>query len=95
MSGNTIRGTPTRNQGRGNLPFTNSPAGSGIPRPSHEQPSEVSSSVSASRQKQSKRDEVRLCRSHRRFAALPLDYFCFLLRCSQARRLGHSQKDGE
>ncbi|ATY64063.1 mitochondrial ribosomal subunit S4 [Cordyceps militaris] len=59
MSGNTMRGTPTRNQGRGNIPFANSPATvSGIPRPAAEaQPSEAGSSVSASRQKQSKRDE--------------------------------------
>lgn len=55
-----MRGTPNRNQGRGNIPFTNSPANSNIPRPVLDsQPSEASSSVSASRQKQSKRDEVR------------------------------------
>jgi CBS domain-containing protein len=59
MSGNTMRGTPNRNQSRGAIPFANSPAGSGIPRPVLEtQPSEASSSVSASRQKQSKRDEA-------------------------------------
>jgi hypothetical protein len=66
MSGNTMRGTPNRNQSRGAIPFANSPAGfpnspggSAIPRPVLEtQPSEASSSVSASRQKQSKRDEV-------------------------------------
>ncbi|KAM3566834.1 hypothetical protein ARSEF4850_000139 [Beauveria asiatica] len=59
MSGNTMRGTPNRNQGRGNIPFANSPAASGIPRPAGEsQPSEAGSSVSASRQKQSKRDEA-------------------------------------
>ncbi|CAM1503824.1 Fc.00g014150.m01.CDS01 [Cosmosporella sp. VM-42] len=59
MSGNTLRGTPTRSQGRGNIPFGNSPGGSSIPRPVLEtQPSEASSSVSASRQKQSKRDEA-------------------------------------
>ncbi|PHH58833.1 hypothetical protein CDD81_4285 [Ophiocordyceps australis] len=60
MSGNTLRHTPTRNQGRAGIPFTNSPAaGSAIPRPILEtQPSEASSSVSASRQKQSKRDEA-------------------------------------
>ncbi|EQK98465.1 hypothetical protein G6O67_001233 [Ophiocordyceps sinensis] len=62
MSGNTLRGTPNRNQGRGSIPFANSPAApaaSGIPRPAVEtQPPESSSSVSASRQKQSKRDEA-------------------------------------
>ncbi|RDA95096.1 hypothetical protein CP533_2076 [Ophiocordyceps camponoti-saundersi (nom. inval.)] len=61
MSGNTMRSTPNRNQGRGAMPFGNSPAGgaSGIPRPVFEsQPSETTSSVSASRQKQSKRDEA-------------------------------------
>ncbi|OAA73612.1 mitochondrial ribosomal protein subunit S4 [Cordyceps fumosorosea ARSEF 2679] len=61
MSGNTMRGTPNRNQGRGNIPFANSPAASGIPRPAaaaESQPSEAGSSVSASRQKQSKRDEA-------------------------------------
>lgn len=61
MSGNTMRGTPTRNQGRGNIPFASSPATSGIPRPAGEpQPSEAGSAVSASRQKQTKRDEVRI-----------------------------------
>jgi hypothetical protein len=70
MSGNpgTMRGTPGRSQGRGTVPFANSPGGGGssnIPRPVHETApaggtSEVgTSSVSASRQKQSKRDEVR------------------------------------
>jgi hypothetical protein len=62
MSGNTYRGTPTRNQGRGAVPFTNSPSGgSSIPRPVLEPspPTETGSAVSASRQKQSKRDEVR------------------------------------
>ncbi|PHH86775.1 hypothetical protein CDD83_9765 [Cordyceps sp. RAO-2017] len=66
MSGNTIRGTPNRGQNRGSIPFGNSPAaaaggagGSGIPRPVFDnQPAESSSSVSASRQKQSKRDEA-------------------------------------
>ncbi|KEY67934.1 hypothetical protein S7711_02142 [Stachybotrys chartarum IBT 7711] len=59
MSGNTMRGTPSRNQSRGAIPFTSSPSTSNIPRPVLEsQPSEVSSSVSASRQKQSKRDEA-------------------------------------
>ncbi|EMT68592.1 hypothetical protein FOC4_g10013010 [Fusarium odoratissimum] len=60
MSGNTYRGTPTRNQGRGAVPFTNSPSGgSSIPRPVLEPspPTETGSAVSASRQKQSKRDE--------------------------------------
>lgn len=57
MSG-TMRGTPSR-QGRGNIPFANSPVNSNIPRPVLDsQPSEASSSVSASRQKQSKRDEA-------------------------------------
>lgn len=57
----TIRGTPNR---RGQVPFENSP--SGIPRPKLESVpggavSEMSgtSTLSASRQKQSKRDEVR------------------------------------
>ncbi|ODA76014.1 hypothetical protein RJ55_08296 [Drechmeria coniospora] len=60
MSGNTVRGTPNRNQGRGSIPFANSPAAaSNIPRPVLDsQPSETSSSVSASRQKQSRRDEA-------------------------------------
>ncbi|KAH7157140.1 hypothetical protein EDB81DRAFT_855095 [Dactylonectria macrodidyma] len=68
MSGNTHRGTPVR-QGRGAVPFGNSPSGSSIPRPVLEQheekepkrpppPAEAASSVSASRQKQSKRDEA-------------------------------------
>lgn len=65
MSG-TMRGTPAggRNQPRGNVPFaTSSPGNSGIPRPvlDAQQPSEAASAVSASRQKQSKRDEVGLC----------------------------------
>ncbi|KAF4961631.1 hypothetical protein FSARC_10121 [Fusarium sarcochroum] len=61
MSGNTYRGTPTRNQGRGAIPFTNSPSGgSSIPRPVLEPspPTETGSAVSASRQKQTKRDEA-------------------------------------
>ncbi|KAF5673181.1 ribosomal subunit s4 [Fusarium heterosporum] len=63
MSGhshNTHRGTPNRNQGRGAVPFTSSPGGgSNIPRPVLEPspPTETGSSLSASRQKQSKRDE--------------------------------------
>ncbi|GAW13354.1 hypothetical protein ANO14919_027370 [Xylariales sp. No.14919] len=68
MSG-TMRGTPNRGQGRGNIPLgASSPVGSNIPRPtleshshsSHGQPapSETASGVSASRQKQSKRDEA-------------------------------------
>ncbi|KAI1120972.1 hypothetical protein F5Y10DRAFT_257326 [Nemania abortiva] len=68
MSG-TVRGTPNRGQGRGTIPFgSSSPGASGIPRPaleshshsSHSQPapSETASGVSASRQKQSKRDEA-------------------------------------
>lgn len=69
MSGNTLRGTPGRGQGRGAIPFNGSPATSSIPRPVLESAhsshagstSEAGggSSVSASRQKQSKRDEVR------------------------------------
>ncbi|KAI1344484.1 ribosomal protein subunit S4 [Xylariaceae sp. FL0016] len=69
MSG-TMRGTPNRGQQRGGIPFnTGSPApNSAIPRPvleshaSHQQhqqqPSDAASGVSASRQKQSKRDEA-------------------------------------
>ncbi|SPO04306.1 probable CBS and PB1 domain protein [Cephalotrichum gorgonifer] len=61
MSG-TMRGTPNRPQGRGAIPFASSPAGpgSGIPRPVENQASELgaASAVSASRQKQSKRDEA-------------------------------------
>ncbi|KAI8633549.1 hypothetical protein F5Y19DRAFT_461913 [Xylariaceae sp. FL1651] len=64
-----MRGTPNRGQGRGTLPFgASSPVSSNIPRPtlenhqhsSHSQPapSETASGVSASRQKQSKRDEA-------------------------------------
>ncbi|KAI1810605.1 hypothetical protein GGS20DRAFT_579744 [Poronia punctata] len=66
-----MRGTPGRGQGRGTIPFgTSSPVTSNIPRPtiehghshsSHSQPappSEAASGVSASRQKQSKRDEA-------------------------------------
>jgi hypothetical protein len=62
-SSGTMRGTPNRGQGRGNLPvFNNSPA-SNIPRPAFEStPTSHSeaggSTMSASRQKQSKRDEV-------------------------------------
>ncbi|KAK5076868.1 hypothetical protein LTR64_005653 [Lithohypha guttulata] len=54
----TLRGTPTSK--RANIPFENSPS-SGIPRPKLESvPSEMSghSTISASRQKQSKRDEA-------------------------------------
>lgn len=66
----TMRGTPNRGQGRGTNPFGSSvsPVSSSIPRPtleshghsSHSQPapSETASGVSASRQKQSKRDEA-------------------------------------
>ncbi|KAI1418986.1 hypothetical protein F5Y12DRAFT_780323 [Xylaria sp. FL1777] len=68
MSG-TVRGTPSRGQGRGTIPFgSGSPGASNIPRPtleshshpSHSQPapSDAASGVSASRQKQSKRDEA-------------------------------------
>src|SRR5690606_11360014 len=58
---NTMRGTPNRPQGRGAIPFTGSPGGSNIPRPVGDAAGSevaVGSSVSASRQKQSKRDEV-------------------------------------
>ncbi|KAK1753144.1 hypothetical protein QBC47DRAFT_304874 [Echria macrotheca] len=67
MSANpgTMRGTPGRGQGRGAIPFTNSPSTSAIPRPvldnNHPAPASetgASSSMSASRQKQSKRDEA-------------------------------------
>ncbi|KAI0441215.1 hypothetical protein F4803DRAFT_563203 [Xylaria telfairii] len=63
-----MRGTPNRGQGRGTVPFGNSssPVASSIPRPTLEShshssqpaPSETASGVSASRQKQSKRDEA-------------------------------------
>jgi hypothetical protein len=63
----TMRGTPNRGQPRGGVPsFANSPA-SNIPRPAFEshptsastvQSEAAGSSMSASRQKQSKRDEV-------------------------------------
>jgi hypothetical protein len=63
-TGGTFRGTPNRPQGRGAVPFDSSP--SSIPRPKlGEHPSATigsetgMSTVSASRQKQSKRDEVR------------------------------------
>ncbi|KAI9654318.1 MAG: hypothetical protein M1829_000939 [Trizodia sp. TS-e1964] len=60
----TFRGTPNRGPGRGQVPaFNNSP--SAIPRPSHQDPNPSSlqvegggSTLSASRQKQSKRDEA-------------------------------------
>jgi hypothetical protein len=60
-----MRGTPNRGQGRGQLPaFSNSPA-SNIPRPAMEthassagQSEAGGSTMSASRAKQSKRDEV-------------------------------------
>ncbi|OTB02080.1 hypothetical protein M426DRAFT_323022 [Hypoxylon sp. CI-4A] len=63
MSG-TVRGTPNRAQSRGSNPFgQGSPAAnSNIPRPvleTHQPaPSETASGISASRQKQSKRDEA-------------------------------------
>lgn len=63
ISGNTLRGTPNRDR-RGAIPFqqqhASSPAGSNIPRPSpiEEKVADGGSTVSASRQKQSKRDEV-------------------------------------
>ena len=64
-SSGTMRGTPNRGQGRGQMPaFSNSPA-SNIPRPAHDthaastaQSDAGGSTMSASRQKQSKRDEV-------------------------------------
>lgn len=63
ISGGTFRGTPNRDR-RGGIPFqATSPGGSNIPRPTsihEEKASEAASTVSASRQKQSKRDEVRL-----------------------------------
>ena len=63
-AGGTYRGTPNRGQGRGQVPaFENSP--SNIPRPKLEshassaiQSENGTSTLSASRQKQSKRDEV-------------------------------------
>ena len=62
--GGTYRGTPNRGQGRAQVPiFENSP--SNIPRPKLEsqigsavQSETATSTLSASRQKQSKRDEV-------------------------------------
>lgn len=62
MSGTgTYRATPTRGQGRGQLPFNDIPASS-IPRPkldnTAQQSETASSTLSASRQKQSKRDEA-------------------------------------
>ncbi|KZL78811.1 ribosomal protein subunit S4 [Colletotrichum tofieldiae] len=75
MSGNTLRGTPNRGQARGGIPFTQSPsvtgsavpgASSGIPRPVLETQASQSeaggSGVSASRQKQTKRDELERAR---------------------------------
>ncbi|RDW67863.1 CBS-domain-containing protein [Coleophoma cylindrospora] len=64
-SSNTMRGTPNRGQARGSVPvFNNSPA-SNIPRPAFEthtsttpQSEAGGSTMSASRQKQSKRDEA-------------------------------------
>ncbi|KAG9250551.1 ribosomal protein subunit S4 [Emericellopsis atlantica] len=64
ISGNTLRGTPNRDR-RGGIPFQQqqhphaSPAGSAIPRPVlEEKPSDAGSALSASRQKQTKRDEA-------------------------------------
>lgn len=62
-SAGTMRGTPNRNQSRGTVPaFANSPV-SNIPRPALEhtattQSEAGGSTMSASRQKQTKRDEV-------------------------------------
>jgi hypothetical protein len=60
----TMRGTPT-NRSRGNLPNFNSPSSIPVPRPPFEthassavQSEAGGSTMSASRQKQSKRDEV-------------------------------------
>ncbi len=61
VPGGTLRGTPNRGDRRGGIPFQpNSPAGSGIPRPVEEKigGGDAGSTLSASRQKQSKRDEV-------------------------------------
>ncbi|KAK0712681.1 hypothetical protein B0T26DRAFT_856892 [Lasiosphaeria miniovina] len=69
MSANpgTVRGTPGRGQGRGAIPFTNSPSASAIPRPvletthtsaASDAGAAAASSLSASRQKQTKRDEA-------------------------------------
>lgn len=63
-TGGTFRGTPSRGQGRGQVPvFESSP--SNIPRPKLEshassamQSDAGTSTLSASRQKQTKRDEV-------------------------------------
>ena len=62
----TFRGTPNRGQSRAQVPFTNSP--SGIPLPSRDSHTPSTghseaggSTMSASRQKQSKRDEVSAC----------------------------------
>jgi len=61
ISGGTLRGTPNRDR-RGGIPFqATSPGGSNIPRPTsihEEKAAEAASTVSASRQKQSKRDEA-------------------------------------
>ncbi|KAK4215550.1 hypothetical protein QBC37DRAFT_312064 [Rhypophila decipiens] len=74
MSANpgTMRGTPNRGQSRAGIPFTNTPTNSAIPRPvletANTHPGTIgtpssdagaaSSSLSASRQKQTKRDEA-------------------------------------
>lgn len=65
MSG-TMRGTPNRGQARGSIPFSGSPnpnPNSGIPRPVENAAASdlgvgATSTLSASRQKMSKRDEV-------------------------------------
>jgi hypothetical protein len=80
MSANpgTLRGTPNRTQARPAIPFTSSPSAtapaSAIPRPVLEtiatssSDAGASSSLSASRAKQTKRDEVLLA------AAVALDF---------------------
>ncbi|KAJ2902277.1 putative mitochondrial ribosomal protein subunit s4 protein [Zalerion maritima] len=60
-SGNTLRGTPNRNQGRGHAPFSGSPSTSNIPRPVPDpHPGTGASEVgsTAARQKQTKKDEA-------------------------------------
>lgn len=64
-AGGTFRGTPGRGQGRGQVPVFENNSPSNIPRPKLEshassamQSESGMSTLSASRQKQSKRDEV-------------------------------------